>query len=445
MKSSLANTSNPRQLALWLCYQVIVEGKSLSDLLPAHLPTLQTERDQGFCSELCYGLCRYYFLLMYTLGSLLSKPLKARDRDVQVVMMLGLYQLRFMRVSDHAAVNETVKLLASLKKTWAKGLVNAILRGYLRTHSEPEEEDWSLLSDDDQGRCYPLWMSDRIRQDWGNLAVKVLTAGNQRAPMVIRLDILRQSRNEYLDVLERANIEARPHPSVAQAIILQQPIAVEHLPGFAQGLVSVQDAAAQLAAILLDAQPGMRVLDACAAPGGKTLHILQSAESLDMVALDKDSVRLQRVSENLHRAQVSGELICADAAEPDSWFDGREFDRILLDAPCSASGIIRRHPDIRLLRQAEDIDNLGQQQQRLLQAMWPLLKPGGLLLYSTCSIFKAENELQIEHFLHTQHSSVEVTLNTVQWGIERPLGRQILPGHDEMDGFYYACLQKQDV
>ena len=444
MKSSAANTSNPRQLALWICYQVVVDGKSLSELLPLHLPALPSERDQGFCSELCYGLCRYYFLLKDILDGLISKPLKSKDRDVLLLLMLGLYQLRFMRVSDHAAVNESVKLLKSLKKPWAKGLVNAVLRGYLRSLQETES-DRSILSEREHALTYPAWMRQRIEKDWGDLAAKVLAAGNQRAPMVIRVDISRQSRKDYLLSLEQAGLSGEAHPIVDEAIILQQPVAVERLPGFAQGLVSVQDAAAQLAARLLDVQPGMRILDACAAPGGKTLHILQATSPLDVVALDKDAGRLQRVGENLDRARLSAQLICADAAEPEAWFDGQAFDRILLDAPCSASGIIRRHPDIRLLRQQQDIDSLVQQQHRLLQAIWPLLKPGGLLLYSTCSIFKAENEQQIQRFLQDQHSGVEVRLNTVQWGLERPQGRQILPGREEMDGFYYACLQKQDV
>ena len=383
------NIKSPRQIALDVCYQLVAHGLSLNELLEQHSKNLQSDRDRAFCSELCFGFCRYYYVLQAELKKLLKKPLKARDQDVQIVMLLGLYQIRFMRVENHAAVNESVKLLHKKKKVWAKGLVNAVLRSFIRNQSEQNESDLQL-SAEEHVQAYPEWLSRKVSEEWGEHANQVLQAGNQRAPMVLRVDLRQISMANYLQQLSDLSINAIQHPIVEQAVILQGPLEVTALPGFSSGLVSVQDAAAQLAAVLLECKPGMRVLDACAAPGGKTLHILQSSKDLQVIALDKDEQRLHRVTENLQRASVEAQLKCADAALTDSWFDGNLFDRILLDAPCSASGIIRRHPDIRILRREKDIAGLVAQQERLLKAMWPLLKPGGRLLYSTCSIFKDE-------------------------------------------------------
>ncbi|MCP4076240.1 MAG: 16S rRNA (cytosine(967)-C(5))-methyltransferase RsmB [Gammaproteobacteria bacterium] len=437
--------ASPRQIALDVCFQVAVRGLSLNELLEKQLQNLESDRDRAFCSELCFGFCRYYFVLHNNLKTLLKKPLKSRDRDVQIIILLGLYQIRFMRVEDHAAVNESVNLLQRRKKVWAKGLVNAVLRSYIRALPGTVSESEQQLSKQEHYLAYPDWIIEKVKKDWPEHSAQILQAGNQRAPMVLRVNLQKISRSEYLRQLTDLSIDAREHPYVEQAVILQNPETVERLPGFTNGLVSVQDAAAQLAADLLDCEPGMKVLDACAAPGGKTLHILQSAAALQVTALDKDKQRLERVTENLQRAGESAKLIAVDAAQPDSWFDGTLYDRILLDAPCSASGIIRRHPDIRLLRQADDVSGLVDQQKRLLSAMWPLLKPGGRLLYSTCSMFKDENEYQVEQFISEHDNCVELPLNTVQWGLSRPAGRQILPGYFEMDGFYYAFFEKKAI
>ena len=433
---------NPRQLALEICTQLLQHGLSLNDLLDQQLKLLPAERDKGFCSELCYGFCRYYYVLQAELGKRVKKPLKARDLDVQVIILLGLYQIRFMRVEDYAAVNESVKLLKNRQKVWAKGLVNAILRSYIRDLTADATIDKSVLSELEQEQAYPAWMRQKIRQDWSEHAATVYAAGNQHAPMVLRVDCCSIPRTQYLLQLKEQGIQATEHPLVDSALILQSPVAVDQLTGFDAGLVSVQDASAQLAAGLLNCEKGMRVLDACAAPGGKTLHLLQQTPGLQLIALDKDPTRLLRVEENLQRAGLQAELICADAAKPEEWFEGLLFDRILLDAPCSASGIMRRHPDIRLLRKPSDIAGLAEQQKRLLKAMWGLLKPGGQLLYSTCSLFKEENERQIQAFIGSHDKCIELPLNNVQWGLQRPVGRQILPGIAEMDGFYYAVLEK---
>ena len=425
-----------REQALEVCLAVL-QGQSLADALEPALRELADDRERGFCSELCYGFCRHYFQLRKLLQERLAKPLKKRDLDVEVILLLGLYQLNHTRVGNHAAVNESVRLLQRRGKGWARGLVNALLRGYLRDREAAVVPEEFIEAD-----SYPAWMQQRIRADWPDQAETLFAAGNARAPMSLRVDGRRLSREQALRDLADAGIEAEAHPLVETALLLARPVPVDRLPGFSQGLVSVQDAAAQLAAPLLDCAPGERVLDACAAPGGKTLHLLQRTPEIELLALDKDEQRLQRVRENLDRAGLSAELRAADAADVDAWHDGRPFDRILLDAPCSASGILRRHPDIKLLRREADIPALAQQQRRLLQALWPLLRPGGRLVYATCSIFREENEQQIERFQRDHPDSVEVTPNAVQWGQSRPFGRQILTGDQAMDGFYYAVLEK---
>jgi 16S rRNA (cytosine967-C5)-methyltransferase len=436
-------TLNARQLALKICQSVVVKGQSLSSQLEKQLTDLDNSRDQGLCSELCYGFCRYYFLLSSELKPLLKKPLKGKDFDIQIILLLGLYQIRFMRIDDHAAVNETVNLVVYQRKKWARGLVNAILRNYLREHTSEEPLNRAKLKSHEHALAYPKWMQDRFEAEWGTDAAILMQAANQPPPMVLRVDSRQISVEAYLQLLQDNQIQAVAHELIPVAIILQKAVSVDLIPGFDRGLVSVQDSSAQIAAPLLDCQPGMRVLDACAAPGGKTLHILQSAEQLQVIALDKDDQRLQRVGQNIQRANLEAKLIHADAAQIVSWFDGIQFDRILLDAPCSASGIIRRHPDIRILRQPEDIPQLVLQQRVLLDALWPLVKQGGRMLYSTCSIFHAENELQIEDFSNRQADCIELPINSVQWGVQRPYGRQILPGFNDMDGFYYALLEKR--
>ncbi len=434
---------NARQLALKICLSVVSRGQSLSSLLEKQLSNLDNSRDQGLCSELCYGFCRYYFLLLSELKPLLQKPLKGKDLDIQLILLLGLYQIRFMRIDDHAAVNETVNLVVHQRKKWARGLVNAVLRNYLRAHSSEDPLNRAKLNAYEHVIAYPQWMQDQFKADWGADSETLMQAANQSPPMVLRVDIRQISRDTYLEKLQAQQIQAVAHELIGTAIILKQALSVDKIPGFNKGLVSVQDSSAQIAADLLDCQPATRVLDACAAPGGKTLHILQSADGLEVFALDKDEQRLQRVDQNIQRAGLTAKLIHADAAQTASWFDGIQFDCILLDAPCSASGIIRRHPDIRILRKPDDIPQLVKQQKALLDALWPLLNEGGRMLYSTCSIFQAENELQIANFCDRQADCVELPINSVQWGVQRPYGRQILPGFTDMDGFYYALLEKR--
>lgn len=299
------------------------------------------------------------------------------------------------------------------------------------------------MADKHVAYAHPDWMIKSIKADWGEAAKQVLLANNQLPPMVLRVNTRFCQRDTYLSLLANQQIEANPVASSEQAIILTEAVAVEKLPRFTEGWVSVQDTAAQLAASLLNSQEGERVLDVCAAPGGKTAHILECQPRLkSMLAIDVDGQRLSRVQENLNRLGLKADLLVADAARPEDWWDGVTFERILLDAPCSALGVIRRHPDIKLLRRAEDIKQLQDLQQEILQATWRLLAPGGTLLYATCSILQQENELQIEHFL-AQHKDAQELPIEVDWGIKRKFGRQILTGSESMDGFYYARLQKK--
>jgi len=429
-------STNPRWLALKAVLLVVQRGRSLDDALQVVLSGLNKvdERDISLCRALAYGICRWYFGLQTVVDGYLRKPFKKKDKDIEIILLLGLYQIAMMKIDHHAAVNETVKLTQWQNKGWAKGLVNAVLRSLIR-------DELSLDAGFDEV-SYPEWVRQKISQDWPQQAAAILTAGNQRAPMTLRLDLAQQLAPEYLEELHQIGNTATAHHLVESALVLDKPCDVTTLPGFEAGRVSVQDAATQLAASLLDCHPGMRVLDACAAPGGKSAHLLQAAPGIKLLSLDQDKTRLKMVEENLQRIGQSAQLVCGDAASPIDWHDGEAFDRILADVPCSASGVIRRHPDIKLLRRASDIKGLVAQQRQILSALWTLLKPGGLLLYSTCSIFKDENERQIDWFVQNIDNCTVIGPNSVQWGEQRLWGRQILPGSQNMDGFYYACLQK---
>ncbi len=429
--------ATPRLSAVSVLTRVSSEGQSLSSLLPHAFHNLPPER-RALAQELCYGTLRWWFRLDALLARLLDKPLRAKDADVHCLLLCGLYQLEYMDIPPHAAVSETVAVTAALNKKWARGLTNAVLRRYQR---EKDALGKKLSGDPEARYAHPRWLVDALKQAWPEQWPAILEANNQRPPMTLRCARNHQGRETYLEELQEAGIEASGNPYAPDALTLQRPQDVESLPGFAQGRVSVQDAAAQLAARLLGHQAGMRVLDACAAPGGKTGHILELCSDIELTALDIEEKRLERVAENMSRLQLQARLLRGDAAKPESWWDGSPFDRILLDAPCSATGVIRRHPDIKLLRRPEDIDNLVSLQSTILNAMWPLLKPGGMLVYATCSVLPQENSEQLQHFLDTTADAQEKVL-PAEWGYATTVGRQILPGQDGMDGFYYACIEK---
>ncbi len=430
--------TNPRALAVTVLNRVARDGQSLSSLLPHSFESLPAER-RPLAQELCYGTLRWWYRLDWLLHRLLDKPLKAKETEVHALLLLGLYQLAYMDIPPHAAVSETVAVTALLRKEWARGLVNAVLRRFQRERDALEQE---LTVDEAATNAHPAWLVAELQQSWSKQWPKILTANNARPPMTLRVNRTHHKRGTYQAMLNHIGIEASPSPHASDALTLERPMAVEQLPGFTEGWVSVQDAAAQLAAPLLDVKPGMRVLDACAAPGGKTGHLLELCTDLELHALDIEERRLERVAENLARLGTKAILLAADAATPDDWWDGQPYDRILLDAPCSASGVIRRHPDIKLLRRAEDIEQLVQLQARILDALWPLLRPGGLLIYATCSVLPRENSEQLANFLAKQEDAVDIPLEQT-WGQTMAIGRQILPDQDGMDGFYYACIGKQ--
>ena len=427
---------NCRGCAAQILSRVISDGHSLTAALESQLPKLKDHQDRAFVQAVCYGVVRHYFALDFILQQLLDKPLKPKDSDIQALLLVGLYQLQHMRVKQHAAVSETVA--ATRHKPWAKSLVNAVLRHYLR---EAEDLQAACLNDRQAALNHPSWMIHAIQTSWPEQAKEILTANNQPAPMALRVNAIKGSREDYLQRLSQLNVNAQRVNYCPSALILDQALNVDQLPGFSEGLVSVQDVAAQLASGLLDTKPDHRVLDLCAAPGGKTAAILEQQPNLaSMLAVDIDATRLQRVNDNLARLQLQANTLAADAGNP-AWADGQSFDRILLDAPCSGFGVIRRHPDIKLLRRESDLEALQILQAKILNTAWSLLAPGGILLYATCSILKQENEQQIAQFLSRHSDAAELAIDA-DWGIARPHGRQILTGELQMDGFYYAKLGK---
>jgi 16S rRNA (cytosine967-C5)-methyltransferase len=420
------NSTNPRTAAAKILQRVIYQGESLSAaLLDAEDPLIR---------DLCYGSLRWHEPLSALLNELLTKKIKKKDKDVECLIRVGLYQIIYQKTPDHAAVGETVSALKGLKKPWAKNLVNAVLRNYLRG----QEKLQRIINEQEPAKyAFPQWLIDEIRQAWPNNWQAILHESNQRAPMTLRVNLTLQSREDYLKKLQTVDIDAKIIEGVETAITLAKPCNVYDLPDFEKGAVSVQDGAAQLASILLDCQDGMSVLDACAAPGGKTGHILESAKNLDVIAVDSSESRLERVTQNLQRLNLKATVVASDALDTDNYAKDKMFDRILLDAPCSATGVIRRHPDIKVLRRLSDIKELQQLQEKMLDKLWEKLKPEGVLLYATCSILPQENEQQVEAFLLRHNDAKALSVND-----DKHIGRQIFPGENGLDGFYIVKIIK---
>jgi len=394
--------------------------------------------DRALVAELCYGVLRWLPRLDAVAKALLKHPLPPRHLEVRCLLLIGLYQLVELRIPDHAAVAETVAAARAGRRPWAASLINAILRAYLRERPRLD----SIAAKEPEALAHPEWLLQALAHAWPADWRQLVAANNTRPPMWLRVNRRLRTVPEYLQALAARGSEAIPCRHAPDALKLQQPVAVERLPGFRDGWVSVQDAGAQLAAPLLPTIANGRILDACAAPGGKTTHLLEHlSEGVELLAIDKDPARCQRVEQNLQRLGLAARVLSADATSPGEWWDGRPFQGILLDAPCSASGVVRRHPDIKWRRRPEDLIELTGLQARLLAALWPLLAPGGRLVYVTCSVLPAENQHQIERFL-SQHPSARVEPIRARWGRPDPVGRQILPGEDGMDGFYYSCLAR---
>lgn len=428
-----------RTAAAQVIGQILRQQGSLSSALPALQPKVN-ESERALLQELCFGTLRWQPRLDAYLGKLLDKPLRGKDSDIQALLLLGLYQLLYTRIPDHAAIGETVEVARDLKKPWATKLINGVLRRFQR---EQEALDAQLQDDPVFTTSHPHWLLQRLRTAWPEQFEQIITANNTHPPFTLRLNPRQQNRADYLARLQELGVDAQPTPFSSVGVTLAHACDPRNLPLFAEGGITVQDEAAQLSAGLLELAPGRRVLDACCAPGGKTGHILEiEPELTEVVALDSDERRLVRVRENLARLHVSATILCGDASKPAQWWDGNLFDRILLDAPCSATGIIRRHPDIKLLRTPEDIQRLAVLQGELLDGLWPLLKPGGILLYVTCSIMPDENTRVVEAFLARQQEATCDELK-VEWGISQTCGRQLLPNAYGHDGFYYARLRKE--
>ena len=430
--------ADARAAAALAIHRVRDRGQSLTRVLnQSTLP--RPPADRALTQELIYGTLRVLPRLEALVGALLHHPVKPGDRDLEALILVGLYQLTVLGTPPHAAVAATVEATRLLGKPEKANLVNALLRRFLRER-EP------LLAAADQlpsaRFLFPEWLLAALRRDWPDDWEGIVAASNERPPMSLRVNATRTDRLAYAGMLTTAGITARPIPGTESGLMLDHPVPAHTLPGFDTGLVSVQDGGAQLAAPLLDAHPGHRVLDACAAPGGKTAHILERAgPGLDLVAIDSESARLATLRENLTRLGLSARVVRADAAQPLGDWSTPPFDRILLDVPCSATGVIRRHPDIKWLRRPTDIPELCTLQARLLDAVWPLLVPGGRLLYVTCSLFAAENQDQIESFLARRPEAREQPIPGT-WGLARSHGRQLLPTHGGSDGFYFALLEK---
>lgn len=427
--------SNPRISIAKIIYSVAHEHINLDNAFVKHLSDTPSEQ-HAFIKAACFGSIRFYHRLKFILNQLLDKPIKQKEALVECLLLSALHECLYMQTPSHACVSENVNAVVSLGKPWAKGLCNAILRKLLREVAQMT----TLIDNHPVARfSHPQWFITALKPY--PQQQQILQANNQAGPLTLRVNQQKISRDAYLQRLKDADIEATATRYSPAGIICQQAPDITTLPGFDTGMCSVQDEAAQLAAMLLQAQKGEHILDACAAPGGKTSHLLECEPDVDLLAIDHVEKRLASVTENLSRLGLKAQVRQGDACQPQAWWDQREFDRILLDAPCSATGVIRRHPDIKLLRQAQDIAKLAKTQAQMLHALWPLLKSGGMLLYATCSILTEENDQQIQEFIAT-HDDARHTPITADWGHATTVGRQIWPGEGQMDGFFYATIHK---
>lgn len=431
---NVPKTRHPRSIAAIICWKAIDHERPLDQLLARYIPEDLPAADRALIHNLTFGVIRWFWQLEEQANLLLQKPIRNKDRIVHHILLLGLYQIQHLQIAEHAAVSEAVRSCEKCGKNWAKKLINACLRGYLRN---PQKLDPSACN-----YSHPKWMAQHIRSAWPDQAEHILAANNQPAPLCLRVNTRKTDRDSYLRTLREAKIAATADPYSEIGIRLDKSIPVYQLPNFDKGFVSVQDTASQLIAEMLPIGSGQRVLDACAAPGGKTALLLENCpESTIIHALDVSDQRNQRINENLQRLDLSAAVITGDATSPGDWWDGQAYDRILIDAPCSGLGVIRRHPDIKHQRSEKAIDNAVQLQASILEQSWNMLASDGLLLYTTCSIAPVENDQQIESFLnHTANARI-VSIEHPN-AVKVKYGMQTLPGVSDMDGFYYCLLQK---
>jgi 16S rRNA (cytosine967-C5)-methyltransferase len=435
-----------RAAAATAVHEVLENGATLDRALESVINRVSDPRDRAQVRALAYGSVRWHCRHRVLLGLLLNRPLRARDRILESLLSVGLYELEYGRSPGYAAVSASVAAARRLGRPRAAGLINAALRRYQRDRVELLEQ---ALQDETARHAHPAWLLHQLRQAWPAHWEAVCAAHQEPPPMWLRVNAMQGSVAQYLEKLTAAGIAADAAPAFPHAVRLREPVGVERLPDFATGAVSVQDAASQLAAELVAAEPGMRVLDACAAPGGKSVHMLErAAGQLDLHALDVDGERLRRLHQNLARAGLNATVLTGDAGRPADWWDGQPYDRILIDAPCSATGVIRRHPDIRFLRRASDLPALAERQLALLASLWDLLRPGGRLVYATCSLLPAENLAVARDFLAQNPGAVELqplSGEVLEATAGAEPGYQLLPNLADTDGFYYLVLQKHDA
>jgi len=417
---------NQVQLLAAQVVRQVLSGRNLNQVLEEMRPKQFTPQQRGILQDLSYGTLRWLTRLEALLAQLLNRPLT--EERVRDLLLVSLYQLEYSKNATHAVVNSAVEAATQFKQPWAKGLVNAVLRNYLRQRADLLK---NLPKDSATQHAWPRWWVMQLQKQYPQQWEAMLVAGNQHPPMTLRVNTRKLSREAYMAKLIAENIEAEVVGEFG--IRLTKPVNVDKVPGFFQGEVSVQDLGAQFAAPALDVQPGMRVLDACSAPGGKAAHLLELAD-IDLLALDHDAARLEKVSSNLQRLGLTAKVKAGNAAEPQNWWDGQAYDRILADVPCTASGIVRRHPDIKWLRREDDIAGFCAQQAAILHGLWSTLAKGGKLLYATCSVFEQENQQQITAFLASHSDARALPLPGVK-------EQQLIPC-DQHDGFYYALLQK---
>ena len=431
----MSRSLSPRAAAARLLAEVL-DGQSLATLLPKGLERVD-DNARALARELIYGSLREWPRLEALVQQRLQKPLKRKDNDIFALMVIGLHQLSAMRLPVHAAVSETVATARELKKPWATGLINGVLRSWQREHTAME----SALRRSDAD-AMPGWLWQQIRREWPDQAEQIFLAARSHPPMTLRVNVSRTTRDNAVETLKQAGIDVKPSPTVPTAISLDTPMDVTAIPGFEQGLVSVQDESAQLAALLLAPQSGEAILDACAAPGGKTGHLLEMTQDLAVTAADISETRLARIQDNCRRLGFEPELICLDAANPQPTLSPSSFDAILADVPCSATGVIRRNPDIKLLRQPEDPESFAEQQRAILSGLWPLLREGGRLLYCTCSILRTENDAVVEWAL-THLPGAELRTIEAPGAVATALGNQRLPHATGGDGLFFALIGRR--
>jgi 16S rRNA (cytosine967-C5)-methyltransferase len=427
-----------RALAARGLAEVALRGASLRDVMERNARRLADPRDRALLMALLSEGARWWLRFDAAIDDLLEKPLRHKDPAVHALLVLGLVQLEILQLSDYAAVAATVEATRTLGRPQLAGLVNAILRRWQR------ERDSLLARLDGQAQtrhAHPAWLAAALHRDWPQHAEAVMEADNREPPLMLRVNRQRSERETLIEHLQAAGYQASAHPWLSDALALPHSTDVTRMPGFEDGFFAVQDGAAQVAAELADLRDGQRVLDACAAPGGKACHLLERAD-IDLTALEFDAARAERIRQNLMRLRLNAKVVIGDAGVPRSWWKGQSFDRILIDAPCSATGVLRRRPDVRLHRRESDIAAMHVQQRRILAALWPLLAPGGRLVYITCSVLRAENEAVVGELLATQPDAQAIAF-TLPAGQAARVGWQILPGDGDLDGMYYAVIGKQ--